>query len=427
MVRRFLCLAFAALVLTPALVRGGSKLAGVATVDLEPANFLAEMGRYREADGSFREGTLFRLAPGHYQLAAQPYADSRCGNCEDPATPVAASVGLRISGLGIVIEADPDAPGEVVIHGNAGYGLLFEDCEDCLLRGVTITDGRRDADPNATDAAVVAKTSSLRIENCVLRANLGDSTLLAEKIVGIIGIAGREGARLEIRGNRILRNSWDGIALYRGAEAVIEDNVIDGVDKAGARSRGGGRGVGIGLTWDARAEVRRNHVTRYWKGIGVFVDARAAVEENVVEEMLTWGIACWDAGKGRPVATIRRNLVYDTGACGISLTRERDGEPAPGLCAENIVAFSGRDPRYDAVDRYCAQCPVAVQALPAGFVLGENWLWGNRRALPEDGVYDRGGGDLPDARFVAAAQDLITDLRAHPALAGAQAFLKLPR
>ena len=57
--------------------------------------------------------------------------------------------------------------------------------------------------------------------------------------------------------------------------------------------------MGIGLTWDARAEVRRNRVSRYWKGIGIFVDARADVSHNVVEDILTWGIAYWDAGKGK--------------------------------------------------------------------------------------------------------------------------------
>ena len=41
------------------------------------------------------------------------------------------------------------------------------------------------------------------------------------------------------------------------ASARIEDNVIDGVDKAGGRVAGGGRGVGIGLTWNATASIRR--------------------------------------------------------------------------------------------------------------------------------------------------------------------------
>ena len=425
MARRHIALAALALCLVPLSTQAGSKLAGVATVDLTPATFHAQLELYREGDGSFREGTLFRLAPGEYRLRPTPYEEERCGNCDDPATPVQATVGLRVSGTGIVFEAMPDAEGEVVIRTGAGYGLLFEDCTDCMLRGVTITGGERDPDPNATCAAVVAKDSELSIEECVITENLGDSTLLATNIVGVIGIAGREGARLTIRGNRILRNSWDGIALYRGAEALIEGNLIDGVDRAGARTRGGGRGVGIGLTWDAAATLRHNRVARYWKGIGVFVDAQATITENVVEDVLTWGIALWDAGRGRPSAEIRRNVIFGTGACGISLMRKLGGDPAPGLCVENIVARSGQDARYDGADRYCAQCPVAVHAMPEGFELATNWLWENRRAAA--GEHDRAGEDLADAEFMAATAELLDALVLHRALAGSQALKELPR
>jgi hypothetical protein len=405
--------------------QAGGKLAGVATVELTPATFQTVLASYRDEAGAFREGTLFRLAPGNYRLTATPYRDPRCGNCQDPRTPAAATLGLRIAGRGIVFEAE--RPSETVIHTNAGYGLLFEDCADCVLSGVTVTGGLRDPDPNATDAAIVARRSSLRIEDCVIADNLGDSTLIATNIVGIIGIAGREGARLTIRGNRIQRNSWDGIALYRDAEALIEDNLIDGVDKAGGRLRGGGRGVGIGLTWNASAEIRRNRVTRYWKGIGVFVEAQALIEENVVEELLTWGIALWDAGAGRPAARIRRNVVFDTGACGISLARQRGGEPAAGFCAENIVARTGQDARYDAPEHYCAQCPIAADSLTADFAVGENWIWGNRRALLAGSNADRAAADLADAAFTAQTASLLATLARHPATAGARCLEELPR
>jgi hypothetical protein len=418
-----LVLAAASLAAEPA--QAGGKLAGVATVELTPASFRTALASYRDESGAFREGTLFRLAPGNYRIEAAPYTDPRCGNCQDPATPAAATLGLRIAGRGIVFEAE--RPEETVIHTNAGYGLLFEDCEDCVLSGVTVTGGLRDADPNATDAAIVARRSSLRVEDCIIADNLGDSTLIATNVVGVIGIAGREGARLTIRGNRIRRNSWDGIALYRDAQALIEDNLIDGVDKAGGRLRGGGRGVGIGLTWNASAQIRRNRVTRYWKGIGVFVDARAEIEENVVEELLTWGIALWDAGPGKPVATIRRNVVYDTGACGISLARARGGAPAAGLCAENVVAKTGQDARYDSPEHYCAQCPIAADSLTADFQVGENWMWASRRALPAGSSFDRAAADLADAEFAAETAPLLAALARHPALAGARCFTELPK
>ncbi len=125
---------------------------------------------------------------------------------------------------------------------------------------------------------------------------------------------------MSIEGNEIVRNSWDGIALYRDASAVIAGNVIDGVDKARGSRIGGGRGVAIGLTWNAFADVRGNLVKRYWKGIGVFVDAWGCVQENVIEDIVTWGIAYWDADKGKPVGFFEDNVIYGTGACGASIT-----------------------------------------------------------------------------------------------------------
>ncbi|MBN2171231.1 MAG: right-handed parallel beta-helix repeat-containing protein [Candidatus Krumholzibacteriota bacterium] len=394
-------------------------------VPCTPDDFLAQVAARRGPDGRLRPGSCFRLAPGHYHLAPAPYREARCGNCEDPATPVDATVGLRLAGEDLRLEGDPRRPEAVVIHTHAGYGLLWRGVRGGRLSGVTVTDGARDPDGRATCAAVVVEDAELEIEDCILAGNLGDSALVVEKIVGVMGVAGREGARVTLRRCRILRNSWDGVALYRGAEALIEDCLVDGVDKAGGRTLGGGRGVGIGVTWDARATIRRCRVTRYWKGIGVFVDARAEVTDCVVEELLTWGIALWDAGRGRPAARIERNVVYDTGACGISLAREAAGEPEPGSCRENVVARTGVDPRYDDPELYCRQCPVAVDALPPGFRLHDNWLFANRRALPAGAP--AGEPDLDEATFVACTEALLADLSQHAALAGSRALRELPR
>ena len=76
----------------------------------------------------------------------------------------------------------------------------------------------------------------------------------------------------------------------------------------------------VGATWNAQARVENNLVRHYWKGIGVFVDARAEVRGNVLEDLLTWGIAVWDAGKGAPEALVEGNVIRDVGACGIALT-----------------------------------------------------------------------------------------------------------
>ncbi len=374
------------------------------------------------ADGDLPAGTHLRLAAGDYELRPRAYTDSTCGNCEDPSTRVEATVGLRLSGFGIVLEgvhAD-----SVRIRTRAGYGILFDGCAECRLANVTLTDGVRDPDPNATDAAVVVKHAAVRVENCRIRDNIGDFATVTHVVVGIIGIAGREEARIEAVGNHILRNSWDGIALYRGAQATIENNRIDGVDKARGKQIGGGRGVGIGLTWDARATVRRNHVTRYWKGIGVFVDARADVRENVIEDILTWGIAYWDAGSGKPVARIERNVVYATGACGISLARDRasaPGDPEPGFCSSNVVVDTGRNPEYDDGETYCVQQPIAVVSLPPGFAVDANALFQNRR--PPGAASD----DLAPADFAHLAAPVVSQLSALPLFRESLALATLRR
>ena len=88
-------------------------------------------------------------------------------------------------------------------------------------------------------------------------------------VVGIGGVFGREGAELFILNNEIVDNGWDGIALYRGATAVIADNIIKK-----------GRGAGIGITWDATALVFRNRISEYWKGIGTFGESRACLRPH---------------------------------------------------------------------------------------------------------------------------------------------------
>jgi hypothetical protein len=362
-------------------------------------------------------GETIRLEAGHYELEPRDYVDPRCGNCEEPETPVAATLGLRVSGRELRLVGA--GAGETVIHTRSGYGILFEDCEGCALEGVTVTDGARDPDGRATDAAVVVRRSRVLVRGCRIEENIGDPETVREVIVGVAGIVGREGAEIEVRESEILGNSWDGIALYRGAGALIENNRIDGVDAARGETVGGGRGVGVGITWDARAEVRGNLVARYWKGIGIFVDGRATVEENVVEDVLTWGISLWDAGEGKPSGVIRDNAVYRTGACGVAVIRESAGVPEPGELVGNALVRTGQDPKYDSGEPYCYQTAVARHAVPEGFTIRNNLYFENRE--PGD---EPGGRDLPDREaFVREARDLLERLAERPAL-GESAFLQ---
>lgn len=380
---------------------------------ITPATAPSSLQRAVAAAG---DSTRLVLAPGHYVLQPSAYTDPTCGNCQDPATPVPATVGMVLSGARIELRGG--SADSVFIHTGAGYGVLVEDCEDCAIRGVTITGGTRDPDGQATDGGVVVRRSAFVLEDCAIRDNIGDSATVAATVVGIAGVVGREEALLAVRRCRIVRNSWDGIALYRGARAEIMDNVVDGVDAAAGGAVGGGRGVGIGLTWDAQAEVMGNLVTRYWKGIGVFVDARGSIRHNVVEEVLTWGIALWGAGEGRAVGRIRDNAIYRTGACGAMIARGPAGEEDPGTFSTNAVVETGRNERYDSGEPYCPQRPIARSEVPERFGIAGNMLHGNRQPGDQWPVE----GELDAAAFQSAVGPLVTALLARTALAGS-AFL----
>lgn len=348
------------------------------------------------------------LQPGHYRLTPEPILDSTCGNCESVQTPVHATAGLYLRGRFIRIVGPADR--SAILHTNAGYGLFVNGCARVEIEHLSITGGVRDTAGNATDAAIVVKHGNALIRNNRIFDNIGDSALVSRLVVGIMGIAGREGAAMEIRGNEIIRNSWDGIALYHDAEALIEDNVVDGVDKATGQRIGGGRGVGIGVTWNGKATIRRNLVKRYWKGIGLFVDASGVVEQNIVEDIITWGIQLWDAGKGKPSGRIAGNVIYNTGACGAAITRTSP-EGEPGLFVANIIIRAAQNPRYDAPDYYCYQCALALHAVPKTFRIESNLFYNNRRATPDLPDYD-----MPQEVFREAIQPRLRALSEIPHL-----------
>jgi hypothetical protein len=349
-----------------------------------------------------RENIGVVLVPGEYHLRPAAAVDSTCGNCETPDEMVPVTVGLQVSGRNVWI-LGPDS-GEATVYTHAGYGIFFKDCKDCGVAGITITGGERDTAQAATDAAIVAKNSSVSIFHNKITDNIGDSTVVATGIVGIMGVCGRENSFMWIQDNQIVRNSWDGIALYRDAEAEIDLNLIDGVDKARGHEAGGGRGVGVGITWNAKAKISRNIVKRYWKGIGIFVDAHVVVQENIVEEMLTWGIAYWDAGKGKPWAFIENNVVFDCGACGVSITREQPfgQDESPSGFVGNVIMETGQNPKYDDPDYYCYQCALALHAVPEHFAIRDNLFFNNRRA--SDDLLDR---DVSEEEFLEKKSEFL--------------------
>lgn len=281
-----------------------------------------------------------------------------------------------------------------------------------------MTGGVRDPDGRATNGAVVARDATLRIADCRIRDNVGDSATVASVVVGVAGIVGREGSELTIERCRIEGNSWDGIVLYRGADGVIRNNVVDGIESARGAHMGGGRGVGIGLTWNARAVVEGNLVRNYWKGIGAFVDADAVIRHNVVEDILTWGIAWWAAGDGGVRADIRENAVFRTGACGVMLAGPQAPSAEPGSFVGNLLVRTAQDPQYDSGEPYCSQEPIAAPRVPEGFSVSGNLLLDNRHPGA-----DRAPEQLDGARFRSEAAAVLQRLREWEALRGS-AFLR---
>jgi hypothetical protein len=292
--------------------------------------------------------TLF-ITPGRYSAEPYAYPETLCGNCQEHKTKVKASRGFLIKNKGLVlIGAGPDS---TILITNAGYGVLFENSYNSEIHNLQITGGVRDYDGAATDGGIVARWSRVVVSGCVISNNTNRPDSI---VVGIGGIMGREGSELHIAGNLIENNSWDGIALYRGATAYITDNIING-----------GRGAGIGVTWDAVATISGNRISNYWKGIGSFGDSRVICSNNAVFENLGWGIIA----TGTSYMDATNNVVYHNGNCGMAIWSDE----CRGRFSNNIIVNNGWR------DEWVCPC---VGIWNAGslfnFDISYNNVWGNK-------------------------------------------------
>lgn len=295
------------------------------------------------------DGALIQVSPGTYEANPEEYVESECGNCEEHLTEVTASSGFYVSGKTLdIVGTHRDS---VILVTRAGYGVLFEQSYGSRLANVTITGGVRDKDGNATDAGVVVKYSRVTIENCRIIDNEYEDT---SAVVGIGGVIGRESSTLIIHNNIIHNNGWDGIALYRGAVALITDNIISE-----------GRGAGIGITWDAQALVQRNRVSNYWKGIGTFGHSRAVVQNNIVHDNLGWGIIL----TGRSTMEVRNNNIVRNGNCGLACWSEE----ARGYAINNIIVSNGWREEW-----VCPLVGVQMWGTLPNFPVSYNDVWNNK-------------------------------------------------
>lgn len=262
-------------------------------------------------------GDTLLLSPVSYTALPRKFTETLCGNCETHRTPVSASYGFRVSGKSLTIIGAGRDKTELVTR--AGYGALFENSPDSYISDLTVTGGRRDHDGNATDAGIVVRRSRLTVQRVDVRNNERSDTSV---VVGIGGIIGREGAELYIHDCRIVNNTWDGIALYRGASAIITDCLIKD-----------GRGAGIGVTWDASCVALRNEITGYWKGIGSFGTSWVSAQNNLVHHNLGWGMI----GTGESYMDMSNNVVFSNGNCGVAAW----GASSRGRIVNNIIAGNG--------------------------------------------------------------------------------------
>ena len=318
----------------------------------------------REGDGTLRRpwrdlqqailhaasGDTLRLAPGNYRARPEPFTDDLCGNCLDPHTRVQATRGFVVAGKSLtILGAGAEA---TRLFTGAGYGVLFIDSPDSRLEGVKVTGGVRDADGNATDAAVVVRESQVVITRCSLSDNDQRDTSV---VVGIGGVFGREDADLRIQDNLIENNGWDGVALYRGAKALIVDNTIRK-----------GRGAGVGITWDAQATVLRNDVSEFWKGIGSFGTSHVEARNNRVHHNLGWGIIA----TGTSFMDATHNAVVRNGNCGMALW----SDSIRGRFANNLVYRNGWRKQW-----VCPCVGIWDAGQPKEFAVRHNLVYANEK------------------------------------------------
>jgi hypothetical protein len=302
-----------------------------------------------------KNGDRISIMPGTYIAHPDSYPEDLCGNCQSHKTYVKATRGFLVKDKALeIVGSGADS---TILVTKAGYGVLFDHSRGASISNLTITGGIRDPDGSATDAGIVAKFSSVTVKNVKIS---GNTHQIKDVVVGIGGVFGRENSELFIIDNVIENNGWDGVALYRGANAYISDNLICD-----------GRGAGIGITWDATAIVYRNQISGYWKGIGTFGDSRAVVRNNAVYDNLGWGIIA----TGNSFMEASNNVVTRNGNCGMAPW----SETAHGVFVNNIITENGWRKEW-----VCPCVGIWMNGKPENFIVSHNDVWANKEANYKD-------------------------------------------
>ena len=330
---------------------------------------------YRDLQVALTEaptGATLLIHAGTYSAKAVAFNDPTCGNCSDAdfKKGAVATRGFLVSGKGLHLVGE--GPQKTILKTNAGYGLLFENAGNSSVRQLKVTGGKRDADGNATDAGIVVRKTTLFVQQVWVVGN--DDLYTGPKpdpVVGVGGIFGREEAVLTIVDSVIEDNSWDGIALYRGApkQAVTAPKATVRNCRIGCTSKcitTRGRGAGIGATWGSYLKAEGNVIHHYWKGIGTFGTSRAVVENNVVRDQHGWGIVA----SGSSVMHATNNVVVRNGTTGMAAW----SSTVSGSFVNNIVSGNG----VAATEWVGKKTGIWFNASATAFKLTHNLVHGNK-------------------------------------------------
>lgn len=291
-----------------------------------------EVDPYRDlqvAINAANSGDVIEIKAGLYSSSRTFFADPTCGNCgpSDFEQNAQASYGFLILGKSLTIKGESQF--ETTLVTNAGYGVFFDGAGTSTISNLRITGGKRDTDANATDGAIVAKNTALTVRNLDIYDNNDE---LPGRVEGLAGIVGREGTRLAITNVTINNISWDGIALYQSDPGNPGSNVVATVENV---SIIGGRGAGIGVTWDANATIKNVEVSGFWKGVGAFGSADVKLFNSIIRNNRMWGVLADGAAKLYAV----NNVVAGMGKAGM----HQYSYTAEVTFINNIVFGNGHD------------------------------------------------------------------------------------
>jgi len=284
------------------------------------------------------DGATVTIPEGTFTIEATVLSAVPCLNCEDD-KPLTTTRGLLVSGKAVhLIGRGAD---RTRLRITASYGLVFLDSRGSSVQGLSITGIERDPDPEVTSAAILAFRSDLAVTG----VRLHDLTNQVAGVTnGVSGIVGGLNSHLYLAANRIERTGWDGITLFKGTFGEILGNEVFG-----------GRGVAIGVTRGASANVVGNVVAGFWKGLATFDGSNTRIFNNIVHDMIGWGIAVRDSR-----AEVRNNLVVHAGVCGVITY----ADTVIGL-HDNMIVDTGFNPS----DQYCERvglnnyAPLAAEAV----------------------------------------------------------------